>query len=153
MQDDRPAMSRLAPLALSALLSLVPVLGGTGQARAADYGAAVVHDGSICSEGWVLGRISRNFSHQVKNVPGLPQVQIVDFHGLRLTRHHPVRELWPVARTYCEGTVQLSDGHSRSIWYFIEEGMGFAGVGHNIEACVSGFDRWNVYNGRCRVAQ
>ena len=146
-------MSRLAPLALSASLCLGTVSGLSGQAAAADYRAVPAYDDSICSEGWVLGRISRNFSHQVKNVPGLPQVEIVDYYGLRLTRHHPKRELSPVARTYCEGTVRLSDGHDRSIWFFIEDGMGFAGVGHNVEACVSGFDRWNVYNGRCRVAQ
>jgi capsid protein len=146
-------MSRLASLALSAVLCLGAVPATSGLARAADYGAAVADDGSVCAEGWVLGRISRNFRHQVKNVPGLPDVEIVDFHGLRLTRHHPQRETWPVARTYCAGTVRLSDGRDRSIWYFIEEGMGFAGVGHNVEACVAGFDRWNVYNGRCRVAQ
>jgi hypothetical protein len=29
--------------------------------------------------------------------------------------------------------------------------MGFAGMGDNVEFCVSGFDRWYVYNGRCRV--
>ena len=33
----------------------------------------------------------------------------------------------------------------------IEEGMGFASIGDNVEFCVSGFDRWMVYNGRCRV--
>lgn len=146
-------MSRLSSLALSALLCLSAGLGSTAPSAAADYRAATAHDGSVCSESWVLGRISRNFDHQVRNVPGLPQVRIAEFHGLRLTRHHPKRELWPVARTYCKGSVRLSDGHDRSIWYFIEEGMGFAGVGHNVEACVSGFDRWNVYNGRCRVAQ
>ncbi|RST85882.1 hypothetical protein EJC49_13180 [Aquibium carbonis] len=146
-------MSRLASLALSVSLGLGAILGVSGQSAAADYGSAVAYDAGICSESWVLGRISRNFRHQVRNVPGLPQVDIVDYYGLRLTRHHPQRELWPVARTYCEGTVRLSDGHDRSIWYFIEGGMGFAGVGHNVEACVSGFDRWNVYNGRCRVAQ
>ncbi|MDN2583096.1 hypothetical protein [Aquibium sp. ELW1220] len=146
-------MSRLASLALSAALSLGSVAGLSGAATAADYRAAPAYDDSVCSEGWVLNRISRNFRHQVKNVPGLPQVEIVDFYGLHLTRYHPERDLWPVGRTYCEGTVRLSDGHDRPIWFFIEEGMGFAGVGHNVEACVSGFDRWNVYNGRCRVAR
>ena len=27
----------------------------------------------------------------------------------------------------------------------------FASIGDNVEFCVSGFDRWMVYNGRCRV--
>ena len=29
--------------------------------------------------------------------------------------------------------------------------MGFASIGDNVEFCVAGFDRWMVYNGRCRV--
>jgi capsid protein len=47
--------------------------------------------------------------------------------------------------------VVQSDGADRDIWYLIEEGMGFASIGDNVEFCVSGFDRWYVYNGRCRV--
>ena len=57
----------------------------------------------------------------------------------------------PIGRRYCGATVILSDGHDRDIWYLIEEGMGFASIGDNVEFCVSGFDRWYVYNGRCRV--
>ena len=48
-------------------------------------------------------------------------------------------------------TVILSDGDARDIWYLIEEGQGYASIGDNVEFCVSGFDRWYVYNGRCRV--
>ena len=55
-----------------------------------------------------------------------------------------------------------SDSSSRNVWYLIEEGMGFATLaagfvlanethGSNVEFCVSGFDRWFVYNGSCRV--
>ncbi len=29
--------------------------------------------------------------------------------------------------------------------------MGYAGVGNNVEFCVTGFDRWYVYSGRCRI--
>ena len=58
---------------------------------------------------------------------------------------------WPIGRRYCGATVALSDGHDRDIWYLIEEGQGFASIGDNVEFCVSGFDRWMVYNGRCRV--
>ena len=29
--------------------------------------------------------------------------------------------------------------------------MGFASIGDGVEFCVSGFDRWNVYNSGCRV--
>jgi hypothetical protein len=33
----------------------------------------------------------------------------------------------------------------------VEEGQGFAGVGKNVEFCVDGFDRWAVYDAKCRV--
>jgi hypothetical protein len=33
----------------------------------------------------------------------------------------------------------------------VERGMGLASVGDNVEFCVSGFDRWNVYDNGCRI--
>jgi capsid protein len=146
-------MLRLAPLALSAALCAASSLGTAPAASAADYHGGAVADGTVCGEDWVLARISRNFDHQVRNVPHLPDVEIVEFRGPHMRRFHPAVQESEVERTYCGATVQLSDGHSRAVWYFIEEGMGFAGVGANVEACIDGFDRWNVYDGRCRVAR
>jgi hypothetical protein len=84
-------------------------------------------------------------------VPHLPDVGIVDFQRIHEHRYLPYGEDQPIARRYCGATAQLSDGGSRTIWYLIEDGMGLAGIGDNVEFCVSGFDRWMVYNGRCRV--
>ena len=56
-----------------------------------------------------------------------------------------------IARRYCGGTANMSDGQQRTIWYLIEDGMGLAGMGDNVEFCISGLDRWLVYNGSCRV--
>ena len=61
------------------------------------------------------------------------------------------RKYSPIGRRYCGAKVLLSDGQDRDIWYLIEEGQGFVGIGDNVEFCVSGFDRWYVYNGRCRI--
>jgi len=63
----------------------------------------------------------------------------------------PAQEDRPNYFTLCGATVTLSDGRDRSVWYLIEEGQGFASIGNNVEFCVAGFDRWLVYNGRCRV--
>jgi hypothetical protein len=146
-------MLRLAPIALSAILCAASGLGLAPAASAADYRGGAVADGSVCGEEWVLARISRSFDHQVRHVPNLPDVEIVEFRGMHLRRFHPAAQESTVERTYCGATVQLSNGHSRSVWYFIEEGMGFAGVGANVEACIDGFDRWNVYNAHCSVAR
>jgi capsid protein len=87
----------------------------------------------------------------VRNVPNLPDVAITDFHDIHEHRYIPDDPDNPIARRYCGATVVLSDGNSRDLWYLIESRMGFAGMGDNVEFCVSGFDRWYVYNGRCRV--
>ncbi len=146
-------MNRFTALAATAALAAGASMSGSAPAFSADLSRGYYVENTVCSEDWVLRRIVRNFDHQVKNVPGLPNVEILEFRNIRYDRHLPEGEVWPVARTYCEAQVQLSDGRSPVVWYFIEEGMGFAGVGHNVEACVAGFDVWNVYDGRCRVAR
>lgn len=122
-------------------------------AQAADYILEVAPaDAGFCSTPGVLGRIKSKFRHQVTHVPNLPNVAIVDFQNITLRRWLPaIPEERPIARLYCGATVALTDGMHRKIWYLIEEGMGFAGTGYNVEFCVDGFDRWNVYSGACRV--
>ena len=105
-----------------------------------------------CENAGVLSRISSGFSHQVRNVPHLPNVAISEFRKVHEHRYLPYREDRPIARRYCGATALLSDGRKRNVWYMIEEGQGLAGAfGDNVEFCVSGFDRWFVYNGHCRV--
>ncbi|MCX7304710.1 MAG: hypothetical protein NTV73_10280 [Hyphomicrobiales bacterium] len=144
-------MFRFTRPVLAALLGLASAFGATPSVRAADLGA-YSDDSGVCSERWVLNRITSRFSYQVQHVPNLPMVAIVDFSNIHEHRYLPAQgEERPIGRRYCGATVALSDGDSRDIWYLIEEGQGFASIGDNVEFCVSGFDRWYVYNGRCRV--
>jgi len=137
---------------LAALLGLAAAVGATPAVQAADLGVySGYSDSGVCSQNWVLGRITNRFAYQVRHVPNLPLVAITDFQNIRENRYLPAQEDWPIGRTYCGAQVILSDGNARDIWYLIEEGQGFAGVGNNVEFCVSGFDRWFVYNGACRV--
>lgn len=108
-------------------------------------------DPGVCAEQRVLSRITHRFRHQVTHVPNLPKVDIVDFRGIFENRYLHANEKWPIGRRYCGATAALSNGEHRAVWYLIEEGMGFASLGDNVEFCVDGFDRWYVYNGRCRV--
>ncbi len=143
-------MHRFASPVLAALLGLSAALGAAPAVQAADL-SGYVDDSGVCAEGWVLSRITRNFAYQVRHVPNLPQVAISDFQNIHEHRYLPAQEDRPIGRRYCGATVILSDGDSRDIWYLIEEGQGYASIGDNVEFCVSGFDRWYVYNGRCRV--
>jgi hypothetical protein len=145
-------MTRFAKSALAALLALCTPLGVTQGAHAADLAVYSDDDGGgVCGQPWVLNKITSRFSYQVHHVPHLPDVQITDFQRIHQHRYLPANETWPIGRRYCGATVSLSDGHDRTIWYLIEEGQGFASIGDNVEFCVSGFDRWMVYNGRCRI--
>ena len=134
-------------------LIVATTLGLTGwSAEAADYVHGLdASDSGACSDTRVLAKISHRFRHQVRNVPGLPNVEIVNYARLGQSRYKPSDDRHPIARRYCRGSVDLSDGRRRSMWYLIESRMGFVGIGSNVEFCISGFDRWHVYGGRCRV--
>lgn len=144
---------RRRSMALFAAL-LIPVAQG---AAAADLNPVPAptryHDAGPqpCGDATVLKRISRRFDHQVRHVPHLPQVAITSFEGIHEHRYLASHEDRPIARRYCNATAWMTDGRSRQVWYLIEYGQGFAGIGDNVEFCVSGFDRWNVYNGHCRI--
>lgn len=109
------------------------------------------NEARLCDDSVILRKIGRRFRHQVKHVPNLPDVEIDEIFRIHQHRYHPAHEDSPIARRYCHGTAQLSDGRHKKIWYLIEDHQGFAGIGDNVEFCVSGFDRWNVYNSYCRI--
>lgn len=134
----------------SSLIAAALVAGG---ALAALSSTASAHDrvARACEDPGILARIGSKFRYQVQHVPHLPDVEIAEFRRIHQHRYLPSTEMWPIARRYCGATALLSDGRKREVWYLIEDGLGFAGVGDNVEFCVSGFDRWFVYNGRCRV--
>lgn len=144
-------MIRFASLLTAAMLALA----GGGTATAADMIVAVsVDDPGVCGDARVLNRITQRFRHQVRHVPHLPQVDIVDFHRIGETRYLPqIEDKRPIERRYCHAKAALSDGHTRDLWYLIERPLGFAGIGSNVEFCVAGFDRWHVYGGRCRAVR
>jgi len=136
-------------LVLAAAAALV--VQAVGSATAADMVVLDYENPGVCAEQRFLGKITNRFRYQVTHVPNLPDVAIVGFYGIHQHRYKAASEKWPIGRRYCGATVELSDGQQREMWYLIEEGMGFASIGDNVEFCVSGFDRWYVYNGRCRV--
>lgn len=149
---DRPMPRKLAFAFLSAVLTAFVAQ----EAAAADFisrKAQPFEAATPCADSRLLERVSRRFDHQVRNVPGLPIVGIVGYHDIRQHRYLPAHEDSPISRLYCNATASMTDGQSRKIWYLIEYGQGFASIGDNVEFCVAGFDRWNVYNAHCRILQ
>lgn len=113
----------------------------------------LINDGEskACDNKHVLKKIMKRFRHQVTHVPHLPDVKIVGFERVHQHRYLDEHELRPIARRYCMATAVFDNGQKRSVWYVVENGMGFASFGDGVQFCVSGFDRWYVYNGACRV--
>ena len=137
---------------LAAFAASAAALMAASVAQAADmhenYSGA---NDAICGHANVRNTINNRFRYQVTHVPHLPNVDIVSFHDARLTRYEPATPESPIERRYCAASVSFSDGYSRPIYYLIEYGQGFASIGDNVEFCVSGFDRWNVFNSQCSV--
>lgn len=144
-------MARIPAFAAAAAIALSTVSIQPERTQAADLAGKVAFQDEICAHQSVRGAIKSRFRYQVTHVPNLPNVDIVGFQGARLTRYEPATANSPIERRYCAATALLSSGDNRPVWYLIEYGQGFAGIGDNVEFCVSGFDRWNVYDGACRV--
>ena len=104
-----------------------------------------------CSDPHVLKRISSKFRTQAREVHHEKTLAIAGYGNIHEHRYLDKREDRPIARRYCGADVTLSDGRGRTLWYVVERGVGFAAVGDNVEFCLSGFDRWNVYNNGCRI--
>lgn len=78
----------------------------------------------------------------------------------RVTEFTPLGELHqsvynpsPLVRRYCEASVQLDNGDHARAYYFVEEDSGFLAIPWAVYVCIDGYDRWRVYDGRCRVAK
>lgn len=127
-------------------------LAGLALVMAFPLSAAQASDVSTCDAPGILSTISLRFHHQSREVHHNDLV-IESYTKVHQHRLEPQRKLWPIARRYCMATAHVSNGHHYAVRYFIEGGMGLASIGDNVEFCVSGFDRWNVYNSYCRVAR
>lgn len=104
-----------------------------------------------CSDERVLQKISKRFNRAEDHTwhRGLYVDSISRPHG---HGHHGFEES-PIYRVYCHAYANLSNGRTRKVHYLIEDGQGFAGFGWNVEFCVTGLDRWRVYDGYCRTVR
>lgn len=101
-----------------------------------------------CGDANVLQQIDKRFDRAHLHKHKIAIETITRVHQHRLVSAKPRS---PIARRYCGAVAHMSDGRRRTLWYLIEDGMGLAGMGDNVEFCVSGLDRMKAYDGRCRV--
>jgi hypothetical protein len=131
------------------LFSLAAVACSTAPVAAADYlddGTGRVAD--ACDSPAVLGFITSNFDYKANHYlkTDIAIAEIRDMHQKRVESRD---ETHLVQREYCRATATTTDGERRALWYLIERGWGFAGIGSNIEFCLSGLDPWYVYGAQC----
>jgi hypothetical protein len=145
---------------MSVLCAIAMAIPAFTPAQAADVIApgpyADAGPASPCAEDRNLKAIERRFRIQARKVHHQPRLAIEQITNIRENRHLAKDKTYrAVERIYCRASAHMSDGHSRKLWYLIEVGEGFAGFGlafgDNVEFCLSGLDRWNVYDGYCRV--
>ena len=102
-----------------------------------------------CDAPQVLSYIQNRFvwtdRHVLKRGLAIESIQRV--HRNRSRTGH---QYWSIPRLYCHGTAHMNDGHKRQIWWLIEVGQGFAGLGDNLEYCISGLDPLKVHGAWCR---
>ncbi|MDA4846989.1 hypothetical protein [Hoeflea poritis] len=132
-------------IAIAAAIALPGLFAGA-VAPAQAFG---LHAFKSCDSPAVLRTITHRFGIADRNVLHMG-IAIEDYFNIHQNRYTPRTDTEFIERRYCHGQVAMSDGHTRTIWYLIESGQGFAGIGDNVEFCISGLDSWHIYGANCR---
>lgn len=154
-------MSAFRRIAVSAAVAAAAIAPASAADLVAPGPYVAVAPDSLCGETGHLRQIHRGFRTQAREVHHQPELSILEINDFYENRYSPgydndldVLPNVNIPRVYCRATAYMSDGQTRTLWYLVEYGEGFAGVfGDNVEFCLSGLDRWNVYNGGCRVVR
>ncbi|HWU62525.1 MAG TPA: hypothetical protein VN112_10920 [Ensifer sp.] len=112
-------------------------------------GGAAFAGTTDCSDGSVLSFIDHRFDYKAHRYLQA-DLDIVGFDRVSNTHIDDRDETHPIQRVYCHAKVDMNDGRRRDLWYMIESGMGFAGLGERVRFCISGLDPWHVDGRDCR---
>ena len=135
--------------AIALLLTLAP-------AQAADYGAPMIAPAAVSAENpcdglGVLGHIKGRFAYAERNTWHRGFL-IGEIGNARPSGHH-FAEPGYVKRDYCRADAVMTNGAPYPVFYVIEHGLGFAGLGRDIDFCVPGLDPWHIHDGDCRTVR
>ena len=139
----------LRTIALRIALAVAIALPGLLASAVAPAQAFGLHTFKACDSPAVLRTITHRFGIAERNVLHMG-LSIEDYFNIHQNRFTPRTDTKFIARRYCHGQVAMSDGRTRTIWFLIESGQGFAGIGDNVEFCISGLDPWHIYGANCR---
>ena len=137
----------LAALTLLALTSSASAADGPGPAM---HAASVGHAAS-CAQSWVLRHIKGRFAHAERRV--LKRGYLMASLEKPRASGQPYAQPGLIARDYCMADAIMTNGDMRAVYYTIERGVGFAGIGSNVDFCVLGLDPWHVHDGACRAVR
>jgi hypothetical protein len=137
-----------AKLARTVIVSLVMAFSAVPVAASGPLDSGIGRISDACRSPQVLGFITSDFGSRAATYLNM-DIAIAEIRGMRQQRLVLRDRTHPVEREYCHATALTTDGQTRALWYLIERGFGFAGVGSNIEFCVSGLDPWYVYGAQC----
>ena len=104
-----------------------------------------------CDSPRIVQHITRRFQTLDQNVlqAGLSIQEIYDIRETGPV-YTPITDVQLIPRRFCSGRAAMSDGKTRAIWFLIEGGQGFSGIGDNVEFCIAGLDPWHIYGATCR---
>jgi hypothetical protein len=124
----------------------------TGPGFAADYAPApVVVQDAECMDAGAINRIIDRFAWAERTQ--WHRGFVIETISNPRPSGHPFAEPGLVHRDYCIADSVMTNGSLHSIFYTIERGLGFAGVGRNVDFCVLGLDPWHVHDGNCRTVR
>lgn len=105
----------------------------------------------VCESQSVLDTVAARFATKEGRFWNSP-LQINGFDQVREIAYRP----WhndTIPRRFCRGSVLVSDGVVRKVYYSIIEDGAMIGNGWGVEWCVDGLDRNMAYNPHCRAAR
>ena len=135
---------------LSLAIAALPPLCGPA-ATAADITSGYSDGDTACVQNGVLNGIKGRFAWAEHNT--WHRGFVIETLGNPRPSGHPFAEPGLVSRDYCEADAVMTDGRAYSVYYAVEHGLGFAGIGRSVDFCVLGLDPWHVHDGSCRTVR
>jgi hypothetical protein len=139
-------------------LVLAGLLSGTPAGPAAAGPIEAIADAAMtpgylpdCQDASVIGEVQGRFS---TGAAGMLQAALALDTVDHVRQTHPVvSRPSSIARRYCAATAWLSNGRRAPLYYMVEQRMGFASIGWQVEYCVAGYEPWRVHDGQCRTVR
>lgn len=102
-----------------------------------------------CDQPGVIQAVSSRFERNNREFLG-KDLAIAQIGRIKQSVHVAPKKSSEVERRFCRAKITTTDGRKRDLWYLIEGGMGFVGLGHSVEFCTVGLDPWFVYGAYCK---